>query len=158
MDIQARQRRSTSERGTAIVESAIILPVFFLLLFGVFEAGRFMNTQQVLTDAAREGARLAVTPLTQTNTLPSTGEITTRVNDFLSSASITGATVTCEKGDTTPGCPYNAALAVVTGSITTTYTRVRVDEPYQVLTVPGFFSMLQVTLRGEALMRNETSE
>jgi len=147
MDIQARQRRSTSERGTAIVESAIILPVFFLLLFGVFEAGRFMNTQQVLTDAAREGARLAVTPLTQTNTLPSTGEITTRVNDFLGSASITGATVTVDN-----------AVSVVTGSITTTYTRVRVDEPYQVLTVPGFFSMLQVTLRGEALMRNETSE
>jgi len=147
MDIQARQRRSTSERGTAIVESAIILPVFFLLLFGVFEAGRFMNTQQVLTDAAREGARLAVTPLTRTNRLPSTGEITTRVNDFLGSASITGATVTVDN-----------AVSVVTGSITTTYTRVRVDEPYQVLTVPGFFSMLQVTLRGEALMRNETSE
>ncbi|PYS13519.1 MAG: pilus assembly protein TadE [Acidobacteria bacterium] len=147
MNIEARQRRSTSERGTAIVESAIILPVFFLLLFGVFEAGRFMNTQQVLTDAAREGARLAVTPLTQTNTLPSTGEITTRVNDFLGSASITGATVTVDN-----------AVSVVTGSITTTYTRVRVDEPYQVLTVPGFFSMLQVTLRGEALMRNETSE
>src|SRR3989475_949633 len=134
MDIQARQRRSTSERGTAIVESAIILPVFFLLLFGVFEAGRFMNTQQVLTDAAREGARLAVTPLTRTNTLPSTGEITTRVNDFLGSASITGATVTVN------------AVSVVTGSVTTIYTRVRVDEPYQVLTVPGFFSMLQVTL------------
>ena len=147
MDIEARQRRSTSERGTAIVESAIILPVFFMLLFGVFEAGRFMNTQQVLTNAAREGARYAVTPLTQTNTLPSTGQITTRVNDFLGSASITGATVTVDN-----------AVSVVTGSITTTYTRVRVDEPYQVLTVPGFFSMLQVTLRGEALMRNETSE
>jgi Flp pilus assembly protein TadG len=147
MNIEARQRRNISERGTAIVESAIILPVFFLLLFGVFEAGRFMNTQQVLTDAAREGARLAVTPLTQTNTLPSTGEITTRVNDFLGSAGITGATVTVDN-----------AVSVVTGSITTIYTRVRVDEPYQVLTVPGFFSMLQVTLRGEALMRNETSE
>ena len=147
MNIEARQRRSTSERGTAIVESAIILPVFFLLLFGVFEASRFMNTQQVLTNAAREGARYAVTPLTQTNTLPSTGQITTRVNDFLGSASITGATVTVDN-----------AVSVVTGSITTTYTRVRVDEPYQVLTVPGFFSMLQVTLRGEALMRNETSE
>ena len=147
MNIEARQRRSTSERGTAIVESAIILPVFFLLLFGVFEASRFMNTQQVLTNAAREGARFAVTPLTQTNTLPSTGQITTRVNDFLGSASITGATVTVDN-----------AVSVVTGSITTTYTRVRVDEPYQVLTVPGFFSMLQVTLRGEALMRNETSE
>src|SRR5437899_12914103 len=132
MDIQARQRRSTSERGTAIVESAIILPVFFLLLFGVFEAGRFMNTQQVLTDAAREGARLAVTPLSQTNTLPSTGAITTRVNDFLGSASITGATVTVDN-----------AVSVVTGGSRTIYTRVRVDQPDQVLTAPGFSRMLE---------------
>src|SRR5437870_1594836 len=126
MDIQARQRRSTSERGTAIVESAIILPVFFLLLFGVFEAGRFMNTQQVLTDAAREGARLAVTPCSRlstcaggsgANTLPDTATIRARVNDFLSSASITGATVTVFCGDTgnPSGCTYDAALAVVTG-------------------------------------------
>src|SRR5438046_9982505 len=122
MDIQARQRRSTSERGTAIVESAIILPVFFLLLFGVFEAGRFMNTQQVLTDAAREGARLAVTPLTQTNTLPSTGEMTTRVNDVLASASITGATVAV----------YNA-VTVVTVGITTINTIVGFDDRYDVL-------------------------
>jgi len=69
------------------------------------------------------------------------------VNEFLDSASITGATVTVDNN-----------VQVVTGTVTTTYTRVRVDEPYQVLTVPGFFSVLEVTLRGEALMRNETSE
>ena len=147
MTIESRRRGNTSERGTAIVESAIILPLFFMLLFGVFEAGRFMNTQQVLTDAAREGARLAVTPLTATNTLPDTATITARVNEFLDSASITGATVTVDNN-----------VQVVMGTVTMTYTRVRVDEPYQVLTVPGFFSVLEVTLRGEALMRNETSE
>jgi Flp pilus assembly protein TadG len=147
MGIEATQRKNTSERGTAIVEAAVILPVFFLLLFGVFEACRFMNTQQVLTDASREGARLAVAPLTGTNTLPDTAAVTTRVNDFLGSAGITGATVT-----------VNNNVQVVTGPITTTYTQVEVDEPYQVLTVPGFFSMLQVTLRGRSLMRNETSE
>jgi Flp pilus assembly protein TadG len=147
MSIEASQRRHNSERGTAIVEAAVILPVFFLLFFGVFEAGRFMNTQQVLTDASREGARLAVAPLTSTNTLPDTDAVTACVNDFLGSAGITGAAVTVDNN-----------VQVVTGAITTTYTRVRVDEPYEVLTVPGFFSMLQVTLRGEALMRNETSE
>ena len=56
MSIEARRRGNISERGTAGVEAAIILPMFFMLLFGVFEAGRFMNTRQVLTDAAREGA------------------------------------------------------------------------------------------------------
>src|SRR5262249_48300669 len=92
MGTEARQRQNTSERGTALVEAAIMLPLFFLLLFGVFEAARFMNTHNVLTDAAPEGARLSVTPLTQTNTLPTSSAITDQVNSFLASAGITAAT------------------------------------------------------------------
>jgi Flp pilus assembly protein TadG len=140
-------RQDVSERGSAVVESAIILLAFFMFLFGIFEAGRFLNTRQVLTNAAREGARLAVAPLSGTNTLPSNSEIQDRVNEYLASANITGATTTVDP-----------AVSVVTGSVTTVYTRVQVQKAYQVLSVPNFFNMLQVTLTGEALMRNETSE
>jgi Flp pilus assembly protein TadG len=141
------KRRGVSERGSTIVESAIILLAFFMFVFGIFEAGRFLNTRQVLTNAAREGARLAVAPLSGTNSLPSTAEIQTRVDDFLASANITGATTTVDP-----------AVSVVTGSVTTVYTRVQVQKVYDVVSVPLFFNMLQVTLTGEALMRNETSE
>jgi len=141
------KRRGVSERGSTIVESAIILLAFFMFVFGIFEAGRFLNTRQVLTNAAREGARLAVAPLSGTNSLPSTAEIQTRVYDFLASANITGATTTVDP-----------AVSVVTGSVTTVYTRVQVQKVYDVVSVPLFFNMLQVTLTGEALMRNETSE
>jgi Flp pilus assembly protein TadG len=134
------------EAGVAIVEAAIILLVFFMFLFGVFEAGRFINYRQVLTNAAREGARFAVTPLTGTNTLPSTGEITGRVNDYLASAHISAVT------------PEVDTVSVATGSVLTTYTRVRVEHPYDVISVPGFFDVLEVNLAGEALMRNETSD
>jgi Flp pilus assembly protein TadG len=144
---QIGPRQKTSERGTTIIEAAIILLAFFMFLFGIFEAGRFINTRQVLTNAAREGSRFAVTPLSGTNTLPSTSEIQTRVNQYLADANITGATTT-----------VNPAVSVVTGSVTTVYTRVRVERVYSVLSVPDFFSMLQVNLAGEALMRNETSE
>jgi len=137
----------TSEQGTTIVEAAVIIVWFFMLLFGIFEAGRFVNTKQVLTNAAREGARFAVAPTSGTNTLPSTDEITTRVNDYLSSGNITGATTTVD-----------SAVSVATGLINTTYTRVHVQKTYQVVTVPYFFNVLQVNLAGEALMRNETSE
>jgi Flp pilus assembly protein TadG len=140
-------RQDISERGSTVVESAIILLAFFMTVFGIFEAGRFLNTRQVLTNAAREGARLAVAPLTGTNTLPSTSEIQDRVNQFLASANITGATTTVDP-----------AVSVVTGSVTTVYTRVQVQKFYQVVSVPYFFNMLEVTLTGEALMRNETSE
>ena len=162
MGIEARQRGNTSERGTALVEAAIILPMFLMLLFGVFEAGRFMNAQNVLTNAAREGARAAVEPLTLTNTLRSSSAVTTQVNTFLGSAGL--AAVSLVSGScpsthaATPSVYVDNNVQVVTGGITTTYTQVCVDEPYTVLTAPGFFSVLQVTLRGDALMRNETSE
>jgi Flp pilus assembly pilin Flp len=47
------------ERGAAAVEFALILPVIIMLLFGIIELGRAWNVKQVLTDAAREGARVA---------------------------------------------------------------------------------------------------
>ena len=140
-------QHKASEQGTTIVEAAIIITMFFMFLFGIFEAGRFVNTKQVLTNAAREGARFAVAPLSGTNTLPTTGEITARVDAYLASGNITGATTTVDP-----------AVSVATGLITTTYTRVHVQTTYQVVTVPYFFNLLQVNLAGEALMRNETSD
>jgi Flp pilus assembly protein TadG len=146
MKTQARRRKSP-EAGTSAVEAAIILLMFFMLLFGVFEAGRFMNTRQILTNAAREGARLAVTPLSQTSTLPTTAEVQARVDQFLATGNITGATVS-----------LNPAIDVNTGLVTTRYTQVTVSKTYAVLTVPYFFNRLAVTVSGQALMRNETSD
>lgn len=56
--------RSTANRrhesGQALVEMALILPVLLILVLGILEFGRAWNAKQVITDAAREGARLAV--------------------------------------------------------------------------------------------------
>ena len=52
--------RRRDELGQALVEMALILPILLMLLLGIFEFGRAWNTKQVITDAAREGARLAV--------------------------------------------------------------------------------------------------
>ncbi|HEX9180374.1 MAG TPA: TadE family protein, partial [Burkholderiales bacterium] len=52
--------RRRGQRGQALVEFALILPLLMLVLFGIVEFGRAWNAKQVLTDAAREGARLAV--------------------------------------------------------------------------------------------------
>lgn len=46
--------------GAAVVEFAIVAPVFMLLVFGMIEYGRMVMVQQMLTNAAREGARKAV--------------------------------------------------------------------------------------------------
>jgi Flp pilus assembly protein TadG len=130
------------QRGTAIVESALSLFVFFTLLFGVMEAGRFMNVQGALTNAAREGARLAVTPLRGTSTLPDPATIEARVKAFMSAAAIPADRVTVVvRSQTSNG---------------TTSTVVTASTPYRVLTVP-LFPSLEATISGNAVMRNETS-
>jgi hypothetical protein len=48
------------ERGAAAVEFALVMPLLILLLFGIIEFARVWNARQTLTDAAREGARIAV--------------------------------------------------------------------------------------------------
>jgi Flp pilus assembly protein TadG len=47
------------DRGAAAVEFALLLPVLLLVIFGMIDFGRALNTQITLTQAAREGARLA---------------------------------------------------------------------------------------------------
>jgi Flp pilus assembly protein TadG len=52
----ARYRRS----GAAVVELAVVAPVFFLLLFGLVELGRTLMVKHALTEAARAGCREAI--------------------------------------------------------------------------------------------------
>ena len=48
------------ERGAALLETAITIPIVLLISVGIFEFGRAYQTWQVLTNAAREGARIAI--------------------------------------------------------------------------------------------------
>lgn len=47
-------------RGQAMVEFALVAPLFFLLLFSIIEFGRAVYYIQMLNNAAREGARYAI--------------------------------------------------------------------------------------------------
>jgi Flp pilus assembly protein TadG len=49
-----------NEAGQALAEFALVLPVLLLLIAGIIEFGRAFHIQQIVTDAAREGARAAV--------------------------------------------------------------------------------------------------
>lgn len=50
------------ERGAALLETALALPMVLLVAVGIFEFGRAYQTWQVVTNAAREAARVAVLP------------------------------------------------------------------------------------------------
>jgi Flp pilus assembly protein TadG len=43
--------------GQSLVEFALVLPIFLLLLFGLIDIGRYVYTANALNEAAREGAR-----------------------------------------------------------------------------------------------------
>ena len=156
LDETTSQGRATDgrsgERGTAIVEAAIFLTAMFMFIFGVMEAGRFLNVQQVLTNAAREGTRFGIAPETAetcasvgAGCLPTSLEIQTVVENYLAAANVTGAVITIDQNAPGP----------IAG---TSYTSVIVRFDYDVLTVGSYFNSLQgITLQGDALMRNETS-
>lgn len=55
-----RGPRKPRSRGQALVEFAVVLPVFLLILAGVIDFGLGLYSQMTVINAAREGARLAV--------------------------------------------------------------------------------------------------
>ena len=60
---QAAPPQNRSKRlGAAIVETAFVLPIFFTVVLGVVEFGKAFMVSNLLTNAAREGCRLAIVP------------------------------------------------------------------------------------------------
>ena len=57
------RRRANRRRGMTVVESTLVLSVFLMLLFGLFEYCRFLMVLHVTHNAARDGARYAVVNL-----------------------------------------------------------------------------------------------
>ena len=140
--------RLTNSSGVSVVESTVVTLGFFAVIFGVMEGGRFMSVQQAITHAAREGARIAVAPASQSFTLPSDSAIQSKVAYFLES-----------NGIPTSGAQSTQVTVdrdVTAGSAPDQFTRVNVSYPYKIMSL-AMFSHLQFNLTGTARMRNETS-
>lgn len=56
-----RKQRNSVRSGVAAVELAVVAPLLALMLVGVWEVGRMVEVQQLVTNAAREGGRQAST-------------------------------------------------------------------------------------------------
>jgi Flp pilus assembly protein TadG len=59
--------RASVRRGAAMVETAAVAAIFLLFLFGVLEYCRLLYVQQVVSNAAREGARYAIVNASDSN-------------------------------------------------------------------------------------------
>ncbi|HVW02052.1 MAG TPA: TadE/TadG family type IV pilus assembly protein [Planctomycetaceae bacterium] len=83
------QIRRHSRRGAAMVEFALVSPLFLCLIVGIVEVGRAVVVQQLLTNASREGVRIA-----SYDSTTQTATVTSAVNAYLSNVGIKGATTT----------------------------------------------------------------
>lgn len=74
------------KRGQALVELALVLPLLILIIIGMMEFGRIFHSYLLITNAAREGARLGVVGETDS-------EIRTRVKDMAVSLDLTDSQI-----------------------------------------------------------------
>ncbi len=91
-----RPPRRARRRGAAAVEFALVAIPFLFLVFTMIEFGRYVMIYQILTDAAREGARKAVVE----SATPA--EVEASVNTLLSQCKLSAATVDVSPDDFTP--------------------------------------------------------
>ncbi|MCA9188124.1 MAG: pilus assembly protein [Pirellulaceae bacterium] len=135
-----RRNRRRTRLGAAAVEFAIVAPIFILLVFGMIEYGRMVMVQQVITNASREGARVAVVDGSTTTTVEDT------VDDFMVSANITGYDVVV-----TPDPPADAGYGE---SVSVT-----VSVPFsQVSWLPSPMYLGGTQMTSTTVMRRESSQ
>jgi Flp pilus assembly protein TadG len=142
--------RLKSERGAALLEAAITIPMLLLVAVGIFEFGRAFQTWQILTNAAREGARIAVLPD------PTPGVVETRVRDYMIAGQLGEASTASIDVDRSSSMTVNGAA--VSASV------VRIEYPFDFIILGPFAQLVSpdtavggaMTMTAQALMRNET--
>ena len=142
-------RRLHRRNGAALVEMALVLPVFLTVVLGIMEFGRAMMVSNLVANAAREGARLSVT------TGSTNSSVTTAVQSFMTSAigvssgNVTVTiTVTAAAGNPDPG--NDVAIARRSDVCT-----VHVTVPFNAVCLVTADYLAGVDLVGHCAMRHE---
>lgn len=137
-----------NQRGAAVVEFAIVLPLLIVLTFGIIEFGIIMYDKAMVTNACREGARAGIVlRLTETGDYnPLTDdEIKSVVLSYLDQRLITFGSSTADA--TSTPWPRKSGDQL---TVTATYS-------YDFLILPSFISALtgNIDLTGQTIMRME---
>jgi len=149
------RKRVRSERGAELIEFALTLPLLLLLVLGIIEFGFLFQEYEVVTNSAREGARLAAM-------IPSAGyttnNATTRATDYLTAGGL-------DLAKAVPAPTVVASQQAIAGTAPakceTAYT-VTVTYQHPVPFVSGIMSyfggaIAQIPLKAVAVMRAEKS-
>jgi Flp pilus assembly protein TadG len=139
-----------SEKGAALLEAAITIPILLLIAVGIFEFGRAYQTWQVLTNAAREGARVAVLPD------PTAGIAEQRVRDYMQAGQLTGWA--------SASINVNRSASLDLGGRTVSASQVTIDYPFNFIVLQPVARLVSrgssvgsaLVMRAQAVMRNES--
>jgi Flp pilus assembly protein TadG len=141
-----RFRKLGDERGSQIIEAALVLPLLLLMVLGILDFGLLFWRFESVTNAAREGARVAILPGY------SSTDVTNRVQQYLTDAGLTA----------TPAISVVAPAGVdVGGGTCITMTGATVSYPHDFFLVGalvGYFgsgSLTTTALNATAMMRYE---
>ena len=141
-----RTTLKNNERGAALIETAITIPIILLIAVGIFEFGRAYQTWQVLTNAAREGARVAI--LTE----KTDGDVQSTVKNYMTNGGLPKAAAAAIVID------RNVPMGVNTASkVTISYPfNFMVLNPIVKMVTPSSTTGAPLTMQSVALMRNES--
>ena len=125
MTIHRRGSRTKKRtRGQALVEFALVIPVFLMVLCGILDFGFMLYSRMTVINASREGARISVTAANRT-TIPSLASGTVLNNAAgLNTANLSTST-SCIAIKTPGSCNWSTATSSQTGdavAVTVTYT------------------------------------
>lgn len=131
-----------------MVEFAFVAIVFFLLLFGVVEYGRFVMMLQLMNDAAREGARSAVVG----QSTMTTAQIQGVVKSYLAGqdVQVQGLNIQVYQIDPVTGNNLGTWSSAGFGQA----IAVQVNGTYKPM-LPSFLHMTSVPLQARAVMYSE---
>jgi len=105
----ARSSRRLVRRAAAVVEFAIIAPVFFTLILGIIEFGRMIMVQEILVNAARVSARQAIL------SGETDAQVQSTLSSYMSGAGISGYSYTISPDLSTS--PSSGTAITVTVSV-----------------------------------------
>ncbi len=138
-----------SRCGAAVVETAIVLPVFLLIVMGIVEFGRAMMVCQLLTNGARHGARMAIVE-GSTNSV-----VQQEIENFLTETLHVAAGDLAIQIDVEPAPGHPDPLDSLTAAQSKDLVKVTVSVPFEkVAYVSGTF-LKSTTLTGHCAMRHE---
>ncbi len=147
--IRKPHKSTQRRRGAAVVEAALVLPIFFVVVMGIIEFGRAFMVSQLLQNAARECCRKAVTGAYTTAT------VTSQMKSELQTAGLDPTKLTVSVIVTVE--PGNPAVSnnEVANATTKDLVAVTVTVPFSnVALVTGKY-LQSKTLKGLCTMRHE---